>query len=160
MKLSPLISRPVFICFACKSCRYYILWFFWVCFGGFFFMHQSIETLAPNPRDIAENNKHLPSVKKWHISLLLWAIHCLKPRLAGTLEHWNQNQKQLIINWHHLSWTQLQRSKFVSLWWLNTVFAHALADALQCARIVKIKHSIDTAITLFAQYSHYMYFSS
>ena len=46
--------------------------------------------------------------------------------------------------------------------WPNTVFARALADAIQRAhKDCKNKHAVDTAIILFAQFSLYLcYFSS
>ena len=41
--------------------------------------------------------------------------------------------------------------------WPNTVFARALADAIQCAhKDCKIKHAIDTAFILFAQCPLYL----
>ena len=49
-----------------------------------------------------------------------------------------------------------------SLRWPNTVFARALADAIQRAhKDCKNKHAVDTAIILFAQFPLYLcYFSS
>ena len=46
--------------------------------------------------------------------------------------------------------------------WPNTVFARALADAIQRAhKDCKNKHAVDTAIILFAQFPLYLcYFSS
>ena len=46
--------------------------------------------------------------------------------------------------------------------WPNTVFARALADAIQHVhKNCKDKHAVDTAITLFARCPHYLcYFSS
>ena len=46
--------------------------------------------------------------------------------------------------------------------WPNTVFVRSLADAIQRARAraANNKHAIDTAITLVAQCSHYLYFFS
>ena len=52
--------------------------------------------------------------------------------------------------------------RFCRLRWPNTVFARALADAIQRAhKDCKSKHAVDAAIILFAQCPLYLcYFSS
>ena len=55
----------------------------------------------------------------------------------------------------------LEKFRANVLKWPNTVFARALADAIQRAhKDCKTKHAVDTAIILFAQFPLYLcYFS-
>ena len=55
-----------------------------------------------------------------------------------------------------------QDTMYILLRWPNTVFARALADAIQRVhKDCKNKHAVDTVIILFAQYPLYLcYFSS
>lgn len=145
MKLSPLISRPV-LCFASKSCRYmpgYMCGFIGCVLVAF--MHQSIETLTPQPPGHSGELNINPVLKNGYFPTPV-ASTLLKSQSSGGIRTPGTRNK-----------TQLKTASFVldmvaevklivfSIYHLpNTVFEHSCWWNSACAlRIAKNKYVID-----------------